>query len=131
MNKYQEFLDEMVENAYCMNCERYGKCENKSNCEYLAPREIQTLINRSENISDDWFVKSNAKLIQENRKLKKVINFLKPHTHLASGLCEIKLADEEVSELHPKYHNGKEVYEPKYNEFYKLFTEVLENEKEN
>ena len=60
-------------------------------------------------------------------KLEKVIEFLKPHTHLASGLCEIKLVDEEVSKVTPKYHNGKEVYEPKYNEFYKLFKEVLEN----
>lgn len=127
MSKYQIFLDEMAENAYCINCERYGKCEDKTCCEYLAPRELQILINRSEDKSDDWFVKRNVELIQENRKLKKIIIFLKQHTHLASGLCEIKLADEEVSELHPKYHNGKEVYEPNYNEFYKLFKEVLEN----
>lgn len=67
-------------------------------------------------------------LIKEHKKLKKVIEFLKPHTHLASGLCEIKLVDEEVSKITPKYHNGKEIYEPRYNEFYKLFKELLEDD---
>ena len=66
--------------------------------------------------------------LEEKNKLKKVINFLKPHTHLALGLCEIKLADSEVSELHPKYHNNKLVYEPNYNEFCNLFLEVTNNE---
>lgn len=70
MSKYQKFLDEMVENAYCMNCERYGKCEDKTCCEYLAPRELQILINRSEDKSDDWFVKRNVELIQENKNYK-------------------------------------------------------------
>ena len=60
-------------------------------------------------------------------QLEKIIKFLKPHTHLASGLCEIKLADREVSELHPKYHNGKEVYESNYDEFHKLFSDVLKD----
>lgn len=61
------------------------------------------------------------------KKLEYVFQILKQHTHLASGLCEIKLVDYEVSKITPKYHNGKEVYEPDYNEFYKLFLEVLEN----
>ena len=74
-------------------------------------------------------LKKIADEVYELRKIKKVIEFLKPHTHLASGLCEIKLADREISELHPKYHNNKEIYEPKYYEFYKLFTEVLNDNK--
>lgn len=128
MNKYQQYLDEMTENAYCMSCDRQKWCEDKTLCQYVAPHNLQILINRSENCSDDFIVKRNVELIDENRKLKKVIEFLKPHTHLANGLCEIKLVDEEVSKVTLKYHNGKEVYEPKYNEFYKLFKEVLEND---
>ena len=70
---------------------------------------------------------------KRNKQLSNIIKMLSSHMLLASGLCEIKLADEEVSKLHPKYHNGKEVYEPKYNEFYCSLKEILEvlNEKEN
>ena len=127
MSKYQKYLDEMTENSYCMNCDRQKWCEDKTCCQYAAPHNLQILINRSENCSDDFIVKRNVELINENRKLKKVIEFLTSHMHLASGLCEIKLADKEVSELHAKYHNGKEVYEPNYNEFYTLMKEVIKN----
>ena len=71
-------------------------------------------------------------LKDKHRQVLNIIKTLESHILLASGLCEIKLADEEVSKLHPKYHNGKEVYEPKYNEFYRSLKEILEvlNEKE-
>lgn len=127
MNKYQKYLDEMTENSYCMNCDRQKWCEDKTCCQYLAPSKLQTLINRSEDKSDDFIIKRNVELINENRKLKKVLEFLISHMHLASGLCEIKLADKEVSELHSKFHNGKEVYEPNYNEFYTLMKEMIKN----
>ena len=38
MDKYQTYLDEMTENAYCMNCDRTKWCENKSDCQYSTPK---------------------------------------------------------------------------------------------
>ena len=76
-----------------------------------------------------WQLGLTKRNLDRLKKMEKIIKTLKPHTHLASGLCEIKLADREISEMHPKYHNNKEVYEPKYYEFYELFTEVLNDNK--
>lgn len=75
----------------------------------------------SKKLDDDYGL-----LEDKHRQVLNIIKTLESHMLLASGLCEIKLADEEVSKLHPKYHNGKEVYEPKYNEFYRSLKEILE-----
>lgn len=116
--QYQEALDEVKDIYY--DCDGFYGFESVKKCDCSL---TETCFRREKNIN------LLQELIDRNKKLEKVIEFLKPHTHLASGLCEIKLVDEEVSKVTPKYHNGKEVYEPKYNEFYKLLNEVFEIKK--
>lgn len=122
MNEKEERIYELIEKIDDLKVENFELRQTISALE----EEINWMEKFEKKLNDDYCL-----LEDKHRQVLNIIKILESHMLLASGLCEIKLADEEVSKLHPKYHNGKEVYEPKYNEFYFSLKEILEvlNEK--
>lgn len=117
MNEKEERIYELIEKIDDLKEENFELRQTISALE----EEINWLEKFAKKLNDEGCL-----LEDKHRQVLNIIKILESHMLLASGLCEIKLADEEVSKLHPKYHNGKEVYEPKYNEFYRSLKEILE-----
>lgn len=117
MNEKEEKIYELIEKIDDLKVENFKLRQTISFLE----KQISWMEEFSKKLNDDYCL-----LEDKHRQVLNIIKILESHMLLASGLCEIKLADKEISKLHPKYHNGKEVYEPKYNEFYRSLKEILE-----